>query len=56
MTCCPQDCNVFLRAIKKEKHRKKVAAKWAYQVTIEENDDVLELVMDEQEKKELISS
>src|ERR1700723_1974057 len=53
MMCCPRECNVFLRSVKKEKHRKKVAARWAYKVSLEEDSEEPELVMDDEEEEEL---
>lgn len=39
MTRCPSECNVAIRKMKKMKKTKKIAAHWAYQVTIEEVED-----------------
>jgi hypothetical protein len=36
MTRCPRECNVFIRNVKKEKKRQKIAEKWRYQPATEE--------------------
>ena len=39
LTRCPSECNVFIRAVKKDRKQKKLAEKGKYKVTMEEVDD-----------------
>jgi hypothetical protein len=39
LTRCPAECNVFIRAARKDHKRKKIADRWKYKVTMEEVED-----------------
>ena len=39
MTCCPPECNVFIRAARREHKQRKIAQAWKYRATIKEIKD-----------------